>query len=166
MNRWLIVATIVFSCGLMSASAAPTVSDLPAKGEIVTVDADPMKSPLSIFMMNSRARIGDPDSANFDNECNLSVPLTIKVLGAFADTIVVEYRTTGQNMSGQPCSDSSILLMSSQSWKALKSVEAALAKEKAEKQARRDAVRAIMRQNGVSAAKAQTNPAPAPVKKR
>jgi len=153
MNRWLIMATIVFSCGILAAAPTPAVPELPAKGDTVSIDADPMKACLSVAMMNSRPRIGDPDSQNFDSECNMSTPLTVKVLGAFEDTIVVLYTTTGQSFAGSSCSESGILLMSRQSWQALKSVEAALAKEKAEQQRRREAVRAIMRQNGVSAAK-------------
>ena len=153
MNRWLIVVTIVFSCGILAAAPTPAVPELPAKGEAVSIDADPMKACLSVAMMHSRPRIGDPDSQNFDSECNLSTPLTAKVLGTFEDIIVVEYKASGQSFAGSPCGESSVLLMSRQSWQALKSVEAALAKEKAEQQRRREAVRAIMRQNGVTALK-------------
>jgi len=149
MNRWLIMATIVFSCGIVMAAPAPAAKKAPAAGDKVVLQAKPSAGPL-ILLPNPR--LGDPDSPDFESNCQLAVPFEAKVLGtlpdpAVADIVVAEYHSSAKDQGMFNCRSGSILLFSQDAWTALKAAEEQLAKEKAEQQRRREAVREIIRQN-------------------
>lgn len=147
MNRWLILATLAFSGGLAAAAQPPTPS--PAVGERITLAARPSNGPV---IMLPRPRNGDPDSPDFEANCQLTTPFELTVLGILADPgaasiIVARYRTASQDQGFLRCRDGGVLLVNREDWNTLKAAEAALARERAEQDRRREAVRAIIRRS-------------------
>ena len=117
---------------------------LPATGERVSVDASVYTSGLSLELIRTTVRNGDPESERFEQPCTPSSPMTAVVLGSVDDAIVVRYATSAGMYAGT-CPNGGVVLLDLAAWNALKRVEARLARQRADRERRREAVRAILR---------------------
>ncbi len=155
MNRLLSIATILFSYGIVAAAPAPPVKKPATVGDKVVLATTPSSGPVTIL---PQPRLGDPDKPDFESGCQLVLPFEVEVLGLLQEpgdghAIVVEYRTPDKTSRYFRCNDGAILLFTQEGWDKLKAAEAAVAKERADQERRREEIRKILRQRGRSAAR-------------
>ena len=144
MNRFLITATIVFLAGLAAAGPAKA-KNLPTIGDTIVLAVRPANMPMP--------RVGDPDGQDFETNCDMSVPLTIKAVGTLPDPvvgniIVAEYRSTAKDQSPYNCRNGSLLLFSQDTWVSLKAAQEEFSRKSTDQERRRETVRELLKKNG------------------
>jgi len=154
MNRWLMIATLTFGLGMsvLGQRAAAAEQKMPAPGEVVAVEGDATKVGLASAFLRNGPKVGDPDSARFDESCSFELPLTVTVLGVFDATIVARYETGAKPPGMFSCPCGGVILFEAEGWQALKALAREAERLKADKDHRRAKVRELV-------------PAAAPVKK-
>lgn len=142
---FLITALAVPGIVIPRANAQETRPEpLPGPGTAVRIDADDHAAGLRLALMRASVRVGDPDSAAFEENCTVSGPLQATVLGSFEGVIVARYTSTSRPYPGS-CPNGRYILLDRAAWTALTQVEARLARERAARERRRGVVRRIIR---------------------
>ncbi|MEY4745185.1 MAG: hypothetical protein RL272_1130 [Candidatus Parcubacteria bacterium] len=133
------------------ASATPAHADqagqppLPQPGQTLHIEGNLALPDVRTATQSSPPRVGDPDSERFEENCALQAPLSLAVIGAVdGDVIVVRHRTAARRGDMFSCADGGVLLLSRATWTALRAVEAAENRARAERERRRQAVRALI----------------------
>lgn len=135
----------------LSAAAVPAGANppappqpLPQPGQTIRIDGNLAQPDVRVATQTASPRVGDPDSDRFEERCYLQAPLSVTVMGTFDDVIVARHRTSSRPGDLFACADNGVLLLSRETWTALRTVEAAEARARAERERRRQAVRAII----------------------
>jgi len=146
MDRWLIIATLTFGIGMsvLGRHAAAAEAKMPAAGEVVRVEGDAVKVGLSTAFLRNGPKVGDPDSARFDESCSVELPLAVTVLGVFETTVVARYETGAKAPSVLSCPCGGVILFEAEGWQALKTLAREAERLQADKDRRKANVRALI----------------------
>ncbi len=145
MRSALISALAILLSSAVSAAAPPAPPPRPKAGDAVRIDGDAQKLGQSRVLGYDTLRVGDPDSEKFEDACRPEMPFSVEVLGVIDEIVVGRYRTSAKPGDFMACADGSAVLTDRAGWAALKSLEAAAAREKAAKEKRRDQIRQLLR---------------------
>jgi hypothetical protein len=123
----VVFATAIVLCVAFTASAQapkPAQPPLPKRGDSLSVEVNSYEAGLIGAMMNETVRVADPDSAEFDSPCALDSPLSMKVVGADSELVLVRLYAQSARTDETRCRDGSLLMMAPSAWHKLKAVEA------------------------------------------